>query len=198
MADELYEAYGIGRKPCPFCGSKPEWIRVPGDDYIMRCSNCHASTTRARMNPDEAAADWNDRRIEDNNYTVISDIKIDEYLKTGIKKIIFTEYSIFDSFPETDDGFLCSEAFIITDKINLCIETYGDELCYDVIHGHSEIGARILSAKDADIIFRESRWQGDTLRSLAFVFGGKQFTVAASAEEECMTVKVEPRSTETV
>ena len=52
-------------------------------------------------------------------------------------------------------------------------------------------------AKDADIIFRESRWQGDTLRSLAFVFGGKQFTVAASAEEEYMTVKVEPCPTET-
>ena len=57
----------IDLQPCPFCENPPEWVIVPGDDYIMRCSSCHASTKVARWTPEEAAADWNSNEIENDH-----------------------------------------------------------------------------------------------------------------------------------
>ncbi|MBQ9939844.1 MAG: Lar family restriction alleviation protein [Oscillospiraceae bacterium] len=186
------EEYYIELKPCPFCGNEPEWIGVPGDDYIMRCSVCHASTTTARMDPDEAAEDWNNRLIEDNNFTITRDIKIDEYLINGIKKVVLDEYSIFDSFPETENGFLCSDAVIVTDKIMLSIEVDDGALWYDEIARYNpEAYVKSIAEKDVEIVFEESSWQGDSLKSITFLCGKRKITLAADDEEECIEVREE-------
>ena len=43
--------------PCPFCSGLPEWVVVAGGDFVVRCFNCRASTPKARLTPEEAAAD---------------------------------------------------------------------------------------------------------------------------------------------
>ena len=79
-------------KPCPFCGGKAEFVLIPGDDIIMRCSSCHASTEKCFWAPEHAAKAWNKRRIIDDHFSVTEDTKIEEFLLTGIKKVLFSEY----------------------------------------------------------------------------------------------------------
>ncbi|MBE6576272.1 MAG: hypothetical protein E7654_08385 [Ruminococcaceae bacterium] len=177
-------------RPCPFCGNRPEWVEVDGNDFIMRCSSCHASTKAARWTPEEAAADWNATEIEDDHYTITEDTKIDEYLEHGIKKVLFSEYSNRYSFPALDDGFLCSEAVIITNKMKLCIEPENTYLLYDEI---SEYGydyyIRPMAHESAEITFAESKWENERLISLSFCCDGRTITISASAEYEGMIVR---------
>ena len=182
----------IGFQPCPFCGNRPEWVEVDGNDFIMRCSACHASTTVARWTPEEAAADWNANKIEDDHYTITEDTKIDEYLKPGIKKVLFSEYSNRCSFPSLEDGFFCGEAVIVTDEIKLCIDTANRFLIYDEISEYgNDYYIRPMAHEGAEIMFAESKWENEHLISLSFCCNGRTITISASAECAGMIVREE-------
>lgn len=174
--------------PCPFCSGEPEWVVVPGDDYIIRCSDCHASTKKARMTPEDAANKWNAGRIEDTHYSIIEDRKIDEYLTNGVKNVLFSGY-IFDEFPPIAGGFLCSNAVILTDKMILHLDPNGDYLLYDELGRYSETSyIRPIAPDGTKIQFRNSIYCDDLLTSLSFLCGDKTVTLTASADEECMIV----------
>ncbi|MBQ8502732.1 MAG: Lar family restriction alleviation protein [Clostridia bacterium] len=178
--------------PCPFCGGRPEWVDVPGSDYIMRCSSCHASTKVARWTPKEAATDWNNHEIVDDNFNITEDEKIDVYLADGIKKVLFSEYSNIEPFPTTEGGFLCSAMVILTDKILLHIEPEGAHLLYDEIcsYGHNYYIKPIAEA-NTKIQFIKSQWRKESLRSLVFICGNKTITISANAKHQCLIVNEE-------
>ena len=179
-------------RPCPFCGNLPEWVLVPGDDYIVRCSVCHASTKKARWTPEEAAADWNIQEIENDHFAITEDIKIDEYLLPGIKKILFSEYSNVEDFPCVENGFLCSSAVIVAENITLAIETEGNHLLYDEISGYGyDYYSRPIADTGTEIQFVKSMWRNNRLRSLTFLCGNKTVTISTSAKEDCMVVSEE-------
>jgi len=176
--------------PCPFCGGTPGWIAVPGDDSIMRCAVCHASTRKARMSPEAAAADWNALEIEDSNCTVADDIRIEEYLKGGIKKILFSEYSNVNPYPTTDGGFLCSEAVIETEDRILQLEPEGTFLFYDESGSYNPVIYRkLISAEGETVQFRKCRWKDGDLLSVDFSCGERTVTVSASDEYDCLIVR---------
>lgn len=52
-------------KPCPFCGATDCSVEADGPMcFYVSCGSCWASTPRCET-PGTAAADWNDRPIED-------------------------------------------------------------------------------------------------------------------------------------
>lgn len=179
----------IDLQPCPFCENLPEWVVVPGEDFIMRCSSCHASTKVARWTPEEAATDWNSNEIEDDHFTITEDTKIDEYLKQGIKQVLFSEYSNIELFPIADGGFLCSSAVIITSNIIIGIEPKKTHLLYDELCGYGKsYYIKPMTEEGNEIIFKESKWRKDSLLSVSFCSKGKTITISACAEYECMIV----------
>jgi len=183
------EGLKIDLCPCPFCGGSAEWVVVPGEDYVMRCSGCRASTQKARWTPEEAAADWNAHAIVNDNFTITADTKIDEYLGSGIQKVFFSEYLNIDQYPLFEDGFLCSEAVIITEKTMLVIEPAETLLLYDEIgdYGH-DCYKRPIAPEGTDIRFFRSKWRKKNLLSLEFQCGQKLIKIAANAEYDCMIV----------
>jgi len=181
--------FSIDLQPCPFCENLPEWVVVPGEDFIMRCSSCHASTKVARWTPEEAATDWNSNEIEDDHFTITEDTKIDEYLKQGIKQVLFSEYSNIELFPIADGGFLCSSAVIITSNIIIGIEPQKTHLLYDELCGYGKsYYIKPMTEEGNEIIFKESKWIKDSLLSVSFCSEGKTITISACAEYECMIV----------
>ncbi len=182
----------IDLQPCPFCENPPEWVIVPGDDYIMRCSSCHASTKVARWTPEEAAADWNSNEIEKDHFTITEDTKIDEYLRQGIKKVLFSEYSNIDSFPIVDDGFLCSSAVIVSDKTTIHIEPEKTHLLYDEICGYGhDYYIKPITEDCNKISFVKSKWRKDNLLSVSFCCDGKTTTISSCAKYDCLIVREE-------
>ena len=182
----------IDLQPCPFCENPPEWVIVPGHDYIMRCSSCHASTKVARWTPEEAAADWNSNEIENDHFTITEDTKIDDYLKQGIKKVLFSEYSIIEPFPVTDGGFLCSSAVIVADKTKIHIEPEKTHLLYDEIIGYGhDYYTRPIAEKSNKISFVKSKWRKDNLLSVSFCCDGKTTTISSCAKYDCLIVREE-------
>lgn len=157
----------------------------------MRCISCHASTRQARMRPSEAKDDWNAGEIVDDNFSIATDIKIDEYLSSNIKEILFEEYTQDTPFPKTEDGFLCSGIDSITDSVSLCLENDFEYLHYNadlvdfggigVYHPVAECGCRIT--------FLESVYESGRLLSIALRCGDNIITVAADKDEECLSVK---------
>ena len=123
------------------------------------------------------------------NFNITEDIKIDDYLKQGIKKVLFSKYSYIEPFPIVDDGFLCSSAVIITDKITLSIEPEKAHLLYDEIcrYGH-DYYTKPIAEEGKKIGFRKSKWRKDNLLSLSFCCEGKAITISASAEYDCLIV----------
>ena len=61
-------------KPCPFCGGKAEFVLIQGDDIIIRCSSCHASTEKCFWRYKHAVRAWNKRRIVNDHFSVTEDI----------------------------------------------------------------------------------------------------------------------------
>ena len=180
----------IELQPCPFCENLPEWVVVPGEDFIMRCSACHASTKIARWTPEEAAIDWNSGEIEDDCFTITEDTKIDEYLKQGIKKVLFSEYSNIDSFPIMDDGFLCSSAVIVTDKTTIHIEPEKSHLLYDEISGYGRNYYIKPITEDCNkIFFEKSKWRKDNLLSISFNCNSRIMTISSYAKYDCLIVR---------
>lgn len=182
----------IELQPCPFCGNQPEWVEVPGDDFVMRCSSCHASTKKARWTPEEAAIDWNSKEIEDDHFTITEDTKIDEYLKSGINKVLFSEYSNVELFPSIDGGFLCSSAVIITDKMLIRIEPEKAHLLYDEIcgYGHNYY-TKPMTGESVEISFTKSKWRKDRLLAVSFCSEDRTITISAYAKYNCMIVREE-------
>ena len=177
-------------EPCPFCGGKPEWVVVPGEDYIMRCIQCHSATKRARMKPEEAVRDWNRGEIEEGNLTITSDKRIDEYLH-GIRKVLFSGY-LPNEFPAVPGGFLCSEAMIVTDEMNLGVEPDGHFLLYDKWEGFSPDLYEMPIADDGvEINFKSSSWDGKYLTAVRFQCEDTTVTLSANEEEQCMLVTFE-------
>ena len=182
----------IDLQPCPFCENPPEWVIVPGHDYIMRCSSCHASTKVARWTPEEAAADWNSNEIENDHFTITEDTKIDDYLKQGIKKVLFSEYSIIEPFPVTDGGFLCSSAVIVADKTKIHIEPEKTHLLYDEIIGYGhDYYIKPITEDCNKISFVKSKWRKDNLLSVSFCCDGKTTTISSCAKYDCLIVREE-------
>ena len=182
----------INLQSCPFCENPPEWVIVPGDDYIMRCSSCHASTKVARWTPEEAAADWNSNEIENDHFTIAEDTKIDDYLKQGIKKVLFSEYSIIEPFPVTGGGFLCSSAVIVADKTTIHIEPEKTHLLYDEISGYGhDYYTRPIAEEGNKISFVKSKWRKDNLLSISFNCNGRRMTVSSYAKYDCLIVREE-------
>lgn len=175
---------------CPFCSGTAEWVQIPGEDYIMRCSKCHASTTKARWTPEEAAADWNAHDIVDDHYTITADTKIDRFLKPGVQKVLLCEYSSFDEFPQCEEGFLCGEAVIITDEVTLVIEPKGAHLLYDELSEYNpEHYRKNIAPNDSEIKFARSKWRKRNLLSLEFKCGDSRITIASKADYRCMIVR---------
>ncbi len=177
-------------EPCPFCGGKPEWVVVPGEDYVMRCSQCHAATKKARMKPEEEARDWNRGEIVDDHFSITSDKRIDEYLHE-IKEVRLSGY-LPNEFPPVKGGFLCSEAVIESDGIILFIDPVEDWLHYDEINWYSPT-AYNMSIADAHkkIEFISSSWDGKYLTALRFQCGDTMVTLSADEEEQCMVALFE-------
>ena len=175
--------------PCPFCGGTPEWVVIPGEDYIMRCSKCHASTPKARQVPEEAAADWNAHDIFDVNFTITSDTKIDRYFQYGVKKVLFSNSSDYECFPTMESGFLCRSAVIVTDKIILGIEPEKSHLLYDELSGYSSSYYKnSIVPEETEIKFFRSKWRKRNLLSLEFNCGDTQIVIASEAKKGCMIV----------
>jgi hypothetical protein len=182
----------IDLQPCPFCENPPEWVIVPGDDYIMRCSACHASTKVARWTPEEAAADWNSNKIENDHFTITEDTKIDDYLKQGIKNVLFSEYSIIEPFPVPGGGFLCSSAVIVADKTTIHIEPEKTHLLYDEICGYGhDYYIKPITEEGNKISFVKSKWRKDNLLSVSFCCDGKTTTISSCAKYDCLIVREE-------
>lgn len=177
--------------PCPFCGNAPEWVVVPDSDYVMRCSFCHASTKTARWTPEEAAADWNAREIEDDHFTIEENIKIDDYFRSGITEILFYEDSDgMEEIPETEDGFLCRTAVIIANDVMIDIEVECAHLLYTEICGCERSGCiRLPDEPGTSIRFLESKWETDTLRSLIFACGERTISLSSCAEHNFIHVR---------
>ena len=189
----------IAFRPCPFCGNSPEWVLEPGDEFVMRCSSCHASTRMAHWNPEEAAAEWNANEIDDDHFDITEDVKIDEYLKHGIKDVLFSEDSdigsFMEPFPMTDDGFLCRSAVIVKDDMMIEIQSgltfqsgkrclrYKDDCSY-----LNTYYTRSIAEEGKGICFKESKWKEDNLFSVSFWCEGKTITISASAEYNCLIV----------
>lgn len=176
--------------PCPFCSGLPEWVVVAGGDFVVRCSNCRASTPKARLTPEEAAADWNKQNINDDHFTITSDRKIDEYISGVVKKVLFSEYSCFESFPEIKHGFLCSSAVIITENIMLSIEPEDDYLKYDELGGYGcDAYTKPIFNTDSEILFYKSIWHNELLRTIQFRCGNGVISISANAKMECLMVQ---------
>ena len=174
---------------CPFCGSDPEWVVVPGEDFIMRCSSCHASTAKAQMSPERAAADWNAGNIADDHFTIPDDTPIDDYLSKGIKKVFFSEYSIWDKYPDIENGFLCSEMVIVTEEMILCVDPHESILLYDEISGYNpDYYHKPPENEDEPIHFVRSELRNGFIRSLVLRCGEKEYVIRADKENECMAV----------
>lgn len=172
---------------CPYCGGKPEWVSVPGEDFIMRCTQCHASTRKARMEPEAAVKDWNRGEINNDHFSITSDKKIDEYLH-NIKMVLFSGY-LFDEFPSVDGGFLCSDAVIIADGIILSVEPYEEHLQYDELSEYSpDLFCKPITETTEEIRFISSFWSGKNLTAIVFQCGDVTVTVSADKEKQCMMV----------
>ncbi len=183
------QGINIELQPCPFCNDSPEWVVVPGEDFIMRCSSCHASTKVVRSTPEEAATDWNSNEIIDDYFTITEDTKIDEYLKQGIKKVLFSEYSNREPFPVITDGFLCSDVVIITDKTIINIEPEETHLLYDELYEYGQdCYIRLISKEGSEIYFKESRWKDNNLLSISLCCEGKTITISSYTEYDCLIV----------
>ena len=174
---------------CPFCGSDPEWVEVPGEDFIMRCSSCHASTAKAQMGPELAAADWNAGNIVDDHFTIPEDTPIDDFLSKGIQKVFFSEYSNFDEYPDIENGFLCSDMVIVTEDRILFVDPLEDILRYDEIGGYNpSVFQKPLGNEGEAIRFVRSEWGDGLVRSLVLRCGDKEYDIRADKEYECMAV----------
>ena len=183
----VLEGSVIAFEPCPFCGGEPEWVEVPGNDFIMRCTRCHASTRKARMEPETAARDWTRGEIRDDHYSILSDKRIDVYLHR-IKNVLFSGYW-FDAFPPFDTGFLCSDAVIVTDDRLLSIEPYEEYLLYEELGDYnSAMYCKSIADVHDEIVFKRSIWQGENLTAIEFQCGTATAVVSACEEESCMAV----------
>lgn len=177
-------------RPCPFCGGFPEWVVIPGEDFIMRCTVCHASTQKAYWTPAHAVRAWNAGRIEDDHYAVTEDTRIEDLLSCKIEKILFSEYSNIEAFPEEEGGFLCSEAVIVTDKMLLLLEPEKAHLLYDELSGYgTTYFTKPISEDKGEIRLVEAEWQKDRILSLVFACADKTVTISACAEKDCMLVR---------
>lgn len=175
--------------PCPFCGGTAEWVEVPGEDFVMRCSKCHASTPEAQQTPEAAAADWNAYNVFDGNFTITSDTKIDRYLECGVKKVLFSDSSGYEEFPTVENGFLCRSAVIVTDKIILRIEPEKAHLLYDELSGYgSDYYKNSVAPDGTEIKFFRSKWRKRNLLSIEFNCGDTQISIASEAKEGRMIV----------
>ena len=188
-AIKFIEGIHIEFSKCPFCGSDPEWVIVPGEDFIMRCSLCHASTPKARMAPEQAAADWNTGNVVDDHFTIPEDTPIDDSLLKGIQKVFFSEYSNFDKYPDIENGFLCSDMIIVTEDMILFVDPLEDTLRYDEIGGYNpSVFQKPLGNEGEAIRFVRSEWRDGLVRSLVLRCGEKEYVVRADQEYECMAV----------
>ena len=185
-----------GFQPCPYCGGVPELLQIEGEDFIMRCSKCHASTREARMGHEEAMADWNDGDIADDHYSITMDEKIDLYLSKKITGIWLTEYSPWDPFPVNGKERLFSDAIIITEEKTLLIEDAHGLLEYEEIreidpfeNDPDAVRMIPLANPEEQIQFIQSKWNNDCLLSIAFQCGGRQVVICADAAKQCMMAR---------
>ena len=179
------ESKDIHLDPCPFCGGIPEWVTDPGDDLVVRCSQCHASTPQARMTSEEAAKDWNSKNVFDDHYSITEDIHIDKYFEYGIQKILFIG-DFLQGFLETDHGFRCDDLYIFTDNVILSVESEFETLHYDEVMAFDEnecaCEIKTIGTDGEEIQFVHSIWQDNILLSLKFVCGNRQFTISGCKE----------------
>ena len=183
----LYHFRDAGRvSPCPYCNGIPDLLMIEGEDFILRCRDCHAATRLARMDQEEAVADWNAGDILDDHYSITMDRRIDEYLGAGIQAVWATEYDQFWPFPEIRDGFLFSEAVIVTNACVLWLTHTKEVLEYEEIGIGSYESCRPIAKQGEPIRFLKSKWSGDKLLSLDFLCGKEHIILSANVAEQCM------------
>ena len=175
-------------KPCPFCGGKAEFVLIPGDDIIIRCSSCHASTEKCFWRYKHAVRAWNKRRIVDDHFSVTEDIKIDEYLSQGIKKVLFSKYDL-NGILDRGNYFLCNSAVIITNEKIIKLEDDEEYLTYEELIDYGRDYYRdVMEEEYKEFEFVRSRWKNDRLISLEFKSGEKSILISCCYEEKCLAV----------
>lgn len=88
-------------KPCPFCGTQPEWYgeAISDGHYTLRCPNCHCMIREDRR--DKTIGMWNNRFKESNKESIETPIinqleeTITEWLKSGDENATNLAYQIF-------------------------------------------------------------------------------------------------------
>ena len=172
---------------CPYCGGTPELVQVSGEDYILRCSKCHASTSVARMGHLEAIDDWNAGSVVDDHFSITMDTRIDDYLAKGIKDVLLSKYSTWEKFSQTESGFLFYEAVIVTPEIILVLENAGPYIEYDDRSSFNPKSYNISLAKENEQIrFVKSEWVDDRLSSIEFLCGNRRVVITAEADKQYM------------
>ena len=175
-------------RPCPFCGGAPQFVLIEGGDIIMRCSSCHASTIDFYMYPRGAARAWNRNDIVSDNISLAEDIKIDEYLSQGTKKVLFFFFLQNKEPPYYGNEFMTRAIVIVAENIMLSIEAPDDDyLSYEEITGY---GAYVdaLEIGEEKIEFLESNWNEDKLISLKFKTSNSTFLISCAFDNGWISV----------
>lgn len=203
--------------PCPFCGGMPDLMAVvgmsiEGDEYLLRCSKCHASTKESREKREEAFEDWNNGEIVDDHLFATMDQKIDRYLRRGVLGIWATGYGKTYYFPKVQDGFLYGTALILTKDSAFFLDNENKELNYDVDPFYRDPCRRTISIENGEprlygmdwtnewlyksiakagekIRFVRSRWKDSKLLSVEFRCGRRHVTLSASLSGKSMMVQ---------
>lgn len=175
-------------KPCPFCGGKAEFVVIPGDDIIMCCSSCHASTEKYFWALEHAVKAWNKRRIVDDHFSVTEDIKIEDFLVKGIKKVLFSKYD-WNGTPDGGNYLLCSGAVIVTNEEILLIGEEGEYLTYEEIINYGyDYYVDMLGEDYKEFEFVKSRYKDNRLISIELKAGEKKVIISSCYDENCIIV----------
>ena len=185
-----YEDWAGELCPCPFCGAAPEWVETAGNDFVMRCTACHASTKSISPGPEEAAQAWNAGEVEADNYDIAMDKPMEEYLAGGVTNVFLEEW--FDEgFPQTKEGILCGDCVVTTPEGRaFAVEAAGEELLYDEVFEYTPDGSEKPLAREGERLrFLKSEGEGANLTALVFEQGEHVLTLRAAKEQSGLFVK---------
>ena len=185
-------------RPCPFCGGAPEMMEIQGSDWLMRCSECHASAEKAGYGWDDAIKYWNSGKINDDHYPVQEDTPISDYLNEQIRGIRLRDIEGNQASPGC--RCLCERAVVITEKGFLFVEANGNALRYDFTD-YTELQKNhdldivqeyqpLLSDGKEPICLVRSSYQNKLLRLLVIRCGEEEWSVLPYRNWSQLEVKV--------
>ncbi|MBQ5755276.1 MAG: Lar family restriction alleviation protein [Oscillospiraceae bacterium] len=185
-----YEDWAGELCPCPFCGAAPEWVETAGNDFVMRCTACHASTKSISPGPEEAALAWNAGEVEADSYGIAMDKPLEEYLAGGVANVFLEEW--FDEgFPQSEKGFLCGDCVVAAQNgRTFAVEAAGEELLYDEVFEYTPDGSEKPLAREGERLrFLRSEGEGMKLTALVFEQGERIFALRAAGGQNGLLVE---------